>query len=343
MHNYKKLPLFSSVICGLLTATALPAQTITVFDVPGSLYTFVSAMNQNGVITGTYTLPDLSTHAYIRDKHGAIATFDAPGDGTAPTCINDDGVVAGTFSAAGIAHGFVRQPNGAITTFAPPDPNGFMMVPAGINNAGTITGSYQYHGIHGFVRDAKGVLTPFDAPTPGETIPTSINDAGVITGMYSGADGYTHGFVRSSKGAMVSFDVAATADTTPAVINPSGEIAGFWFSSTDHQNHGFIRSSAGVITTFDPPGSFSTGHGTNYAGIGRPNAGLTPSGTMTGAYSDGIALTHGFIRDKHGAFTTFVVPGADVIQTLPMSITASGIIAGNIRTTTGAHGFIREK
>ena len=83
-----------------------------------------------------------------------------------------------------------------ITSFDVPGSTGTL--PASINPAGEITGSYEDSGgMHGFVRDSRGTITSFDPPGSFGTSPTSINPAGEITGGYFDSGGTVHGFVRS--------------------------------------------------------------------------------------------------------------------------------------------------
>jgi hypothetical protein len=85
--------------------------------------------------------------------------FDVPGQGNASANnINNAGVITGAYADSNKAnHGFVRAPDGKITTFDPP-------------YAGT---------------------------GPGQgTIPQSINAAGAISGLYSDSNNVNHGFLR---------------------------------------------------------------------------------------------------------------------------------------------------
>ena len=96
-------------------------------------------------------------------------------------------------------HGFLRAPDGTITTFDVP-------VAAGnransINPAGAITGYYEVFdgtsfNVHGLLRAPGGTITTFDVPGATITWASSINPAGAITGFYSDASGHDHGFVR---------------------------------------------------------------------------------------------------------------------------------------------------
>ena len=85
------------------------------------------------------------------------------------------------------SHGFVRDPQGNLTSF---DPRYFVS-PVSINNKGAITGAYaditESH-TQGFVRSPDGTITSFEPPFcfgTGPGGPQSINDEGVITGWCS--------------------------------------------------------------------------------------------------------------------------------------------------------------
>src|SRR5262249_3427103 len=121
---------------------------------------------------------------------GAIITFDAPGAGTGPfqgteaVGINPMGAITGPYiDASNVSHGFVRAPNGSITSF---DPSGSINTqPQGINPMGAITGSYADASIvvHGFVRAPNGNISSFDVvgagTSPGQgTLAQDINPAG---------------------------------------------------------------------------------------------------------------------------------------------------------------------
>jgi hypothetical protein len=58
--------------------------------------------------------------------------------------IDQAGDIAGFYrDAAGVQHGFVRNPYGTITSFDPPEGN--ETYPTSINDGGAIAGYYSYH------------------------------------------------------------------------------------------------------------------------------------------------------------------------------------------------------
>jgi hypothetical protein len=123
------------------------------FDVPNSARTVPASINQTGAITGSYSALDGRIFGFLRDPQGNFTSFD-PGVFTYPTSINDEGWVTGYYltgsytSGTGTVsitgqHGFVRSPDGTITSFDPPFcvTSQSSIIPAGINQQGVITGS----------------------------------------------------------------------------------------------------------------------------------------------------------------------------------------------------------
>src|SRR5580700_8037063 len=90
------------------------------FDAPGADTTpgdyngtYASSINVGGLITGSYQGADTVYHGFLRSPNGKFTTFEAPGadttagsyNGTAPTSINDFGVITGSFyDATGLSH-----------------------------------------------------------------------------------------------------------------------------------------------------------------------------------------------------------------------------------------------
>jgi hypothetical protein len=212
-------------------------------------------------------------------KSATITTFDVPGaagQGTQAYGLNDSGTITGQyFDANGVAHGFVRTPDGAITTFdAPGAPQS--TVPMSINAGGVTTGYYAdaTGRAHGFVRRSNGRWRSFDVPSANNTYGFGINAKNMITGVYC-AGTACHGFLRASDGTITTFDALEGHS-----INGGGAITG-----TD-LNHGFVRAPDGTVTTFDAPG-----------GPTEPLS-IDAAGDITGCYLDGNMVFHGFVRES---------------------------------------------
>ena len=118
-------------------------------------------LNLGGAIAGTYIDANSVQHGFLRSPNGTFTPFDAPGAGTGsnqgtgcpsdcPTSLNDFGAIMGTYiDTNGVLHGYLRSPNGNITTV---DPAGSVFTwSSEINDFGAITGyyvdvNYVYHG-----------------------------------------------------------------------------------------------------------------------------------------------------------------------------------------------------
>jgi hypothetical protein len=293
---------------------------------------------------------------------GTIITFDAPGAGTvnSPTCApfcgtvayanNDLGLIVGSYTDANIVpHGFLREPNGHITSFDAPGAGLGAGLDQGtvafaISDRGVIVGQYQDSNFvfHGFVRHPDSLFNTFDAPNAGTganqgTLAWDINPAGTTAGTYIDGSGVYHGFVRSPRGKFTSFDPPGSILTYPCeetCLSPDGTITGFYLDSTDTY-HGFVRTPDGQITTIDAPGAGTGGYlGTLAASIA--------AGAITGYFIDENDIVHGFLRAADCTFTTIDVPGAGPFGTAPYSLNASQWITGvYIDANNAGHGFTR--
>src|SRR6516164_3722575 len=246
----------------------------TMFDAPGAgtgpgQGTRAYSINPGGAIAGWYSDASGVVHGYLRARDGSFTTFDVPGAGGAGTgpypgtlasFINPAGAITGLYTDTNYAaHGFVRAPDGTITTFdAPGAGTGsgegtFVETPTGgINPAGEITGdSCDAVTCHGYLRSPDGSFTIFDAPGAGTaanqgTGGFGINPAGVITGFYIDTNNTMHGFVRAKHGDITTFDApgagtGASQGTEPFANNPAGAATGFYIDA-DNVFHGFLRT-----------------------------------------------------------------------------------------------------
>src|SRR5262249_14703971 len=197
-------------------------------------------------------------------------------------------------------------------------------------------------------------ITTFDAPGAGTgafqgTYATNLAPSGAIIGFSRDAGDVRHGFVRSKDGSFTIFD-APGGGTGPGqgtrayAINPSGTMTG-WFIDSIGAVHGYARSNEGVITVFDAPGA-GTGPFPEGTFPWSPMI-INPNGAITGWATDSALVSHGFLRDRNGGFTTFDAPGAGTAGgqgTFPFAISFGGEITGFTVDGTGAtHGFLRNK
>src|SRR5882724_9443236 len=150
--------------------------SFTIFDAPGAgtaagQGTRAYSINPSGTITGHFTDSVNAAHGYVRSNQGVITVFDAPGAGTgpgqgtfcvSPLIINPNGAIAGYYTdSSDVAHGFLRDTNGAIIEFDVPGAGtgpGEGTFSYAISETGAITGYYfdSADVSHGFLRDRNG-------------------------------------------------------------------------------------------------------------------------------------------------------------------------------------------
>lgn len=115
-------------------------------DFPGALTSGLTGVNNLGAVTGTYAFnarPPVFGYISIAGQFGAA------GPDVAIYGINDSFAFCGAFFVNGVSHGFVFQ-NG--TASAIDFPGASSTIAYGINNAGTVVGTYtDANGTHGFM------------------------------------------------------------------------------------------------------------------------------------------------------------------------------------------------
>jgi hypothetical protein len=263
--------------------------TITSFDPPQSKYTEALAIDRAGAITGFFEhsgeIHGTKGYAFIRHTDATITVFDPANDHLRPAGIDNAKTVAGNNGE----HGFVRAKGSGFERFDPPNSVGTLVT--GINNSGTVTGSFATYQVGdlvnlGFLRAPDGTITSFAAPEAHNTWPSAINDGGSLTGEYEDQSGVVHGFVRAADGTVANFDAPGADGTGGLGINRKGTIVGQYWERDNNSYHGFIRAKDDAIKTFDVPGS------SKYTSA----QGINDKGMITGSYQDAERVYHGFLR-----------------------------------------------
>jgi hypothetical protein len=285
------------------------------------------------------------------------------GQGTYAFSINDAGAITGWYIDAGwLWHGFLRAPDGRITTFDDPyagTASGEGTVANMIGSTGAIVGYYEDAGevLHGFLRAPDGTFTTFDAPGAGTagtgpyagdegTFGGSINRSGEIFGWYVDEGDVNHCFLRSPNGKITEFNVpgwvnAAGQGTFCAYntgLNAAGTTTGDYLDA-NNVYHSYVRAANGFVTEFSVSGAGTgTDQGTGASGINSP-------GAITGNYVDSGNVSHGFVRAPDGAITKFDYPWAGNESgqgTWGIMINDTGWVDGFYVDTNGAyHGLLR--
>jgi hypothetical protein len=374
----------------LAVAVLVPTQAATefnpkiiTFDAPGagtgpyqgtgcSVTDCTVLINDEGTITGYYLDANNVYHGFVRSPGGKITTFDAPGadttpgdfNGTLPSAINDAGAITGVYyDVSSEAHGFLRSPKGAFTTFDVTGTPIGTTVPRGLNLEGTIVGltTDQNGAFRPFLRRPDGTFATWSVPGECDTPNTTgcygsgaytINLFGTIDAGYEDNSGnfVSHGLLRSADGKLTTYNVPGAGTGSyqgtgcpgcARSINLFGAVAGYYI---DENNvvHGYLRSPTGEFTTFDVPGEGPQGLNC-YADC---SLGLNDFGAITGYYLDANNVYHGFVRSPEGKITTFDAPGADTTPgdfngTYPNSINDAGVITGTYQDKNSTfHAFV---
>jgi hypothetical protein len=293
--------------------------------------------------------------------------------GTIGGSINFEGEITGTYIDTNyVYHGFVRSPEGVITTFDAPDAStdGYGTFGTGLNVEGTAVGPYTNSNFNygGFIRRPNGTFETYRDPnacTTGDPMGcegtgfSAINDFGVIAGGYIDKNFVGHALLVEPDGKVIRYEAPGAGNTpgNPVNISPLGDylyqgtnVAGIspglneWGAVTsgylDENNvyHGYLRSPDGSFTDFDAPGA---GKGLTQGTI---PIGLNDLGVITGFYLDSNNVYHGFLG-RPGAFINVDAPGADTTDafygTQPASLNDLGAITGSYLDANSVwHGFL---
>ena len=366
------------VMCTLALGLSTSAQKprIITFDAPFADLTpgdfngtYPTSINDSGAITGYSNDANLVSHSFLRSPDGKFTTFQAPGadtnpadaEGTNATGINALGVITGYYGDSnGVAHGFLRGPDGKFTTFEVPGSGGFGSFPIAINLEGAVVGYYSdaNYNFHAFLRSLKGTFTTWSGPGACEngqpngcygSSANNINVFGIAVGGFEDNSGnfVEHGLIRRPDGTLTTFDVPGAGTGSyqgsgcPGCargLNLWGAVAGTYIDANSVQ-HGFLRSPDGSFTTFDAPGA---GTGSNQ-GTGCPSdcaTSLNDWGAITGVYIDANFVFHGYLRSPEGRIVT--VDPVGTIFTVSDCLNDLGVVTGYYIDANGVyHGFLR--
>jgi hypothetical protein len=257
--------------------------------------------------------------------------------------INANGEVTGYYISPSDNHlGFLRTPDGTITTFGPPANTIFTDInPLAINSSGVIVGSVSSDQgcdsnpqcFQAFVRAVDGTMTLFSV-NASYTTASAINSFGDIAGNF-GFFPSEIGFLRTSDGTITTFDAL------PGAINDSDETTGAFGGTGDLGTIGFVRPASGHVTIFRAkaePWWASFGLGINNSGlvVGVSQNDICEVSPFPGC---DIFEIQGFLREPSGLITTFTVFGDP--DTAPVGINSRGDVVGAFGIKLV--GFVRDR
>jgi probable HAF family extracellular repeat protein len=166
-----------------LAAGFAKAGTWKTIDVPGSIYTVVSGINQNSDLVGNFVDESGTQHGFLFSD-GTFETIDPAGSiETLASGINDNRKVVGEYYETGfIGHGFLFD---GVNYTTLDFPGATQTTAGGINNAGFVVGGYidAQGKAHGFEWQ-NGSFTTVDVPGAAGTFSFGINNRNFISGTY---------------------------------------------------------------------------------------------------------------------------------------------------------------
>lgn len=251
-------------------------------NVPGASDTFVTEINNQGVMVGQYQDKKGGLHGYILNGKNLTTLDDPNGTSTAVTGINFNGAIAvvGSYvSSSGNSVGFRYAPKTKTFTDIPSPEGSISSYSGGMNDRGWIVGSYQdSNGIyHGFLLQGKKYTT-LDVPTAIGSQAYGINNAGDATLTWLNSRGTYEGALynyKSKKYKTINVPGAGHGGSEASFINNEGDITFWWFDSSG-LIHGALRHG-GAFYEFDYPKAAET----------YPN-GINDRNTFVGQYQDTV-------------------------------------------------------
>jgi probable HAF family extracellular repeat protein len=213
---------------------------------PGSITSYLSAINVHGVAVGGFCQKGCNTQAgqygYTYNlRTGKIRTISFPLKGAATTAygINDKGTIVGGYCPNALAcpqgafspasDGFIET-NGVFSTLDYPGAQDTSAI--AVNNSGTVVGDYIINntGPHAFLYQ-NGTFTNIDYPGSNFTVASGINNYGVVAGFFTTTAGALHGFLYSN-GKFTQIDRPNSPKGSGVNgINDRGDLVGLWYPS----------------------------------------------------------------------------------------------------------------
>jgi len=199
----------------------------------------------------------------------------------------------------------------------------------GINNSGTISGTFRINPPQRPYRLKNGQYETVVGIPPGFAQGWGINDRGDTVGIHQSDDDIQHGYLLTADGVFTDLVFPGALETDPIAVNNSGTVVGY-FSLDEDSFHCFIYAN-GQFQQFDVPGARDT-----------ICQGINARGDISGNWDTDInTLGHGFIS-SNGQIVPFDHPSAAANSTTITGINDRGDFIGLYVDTDGTgHRFLR--
>ncbi len=183
---------------GLYHGLIMEDEVLTQYDFPGAVQTNIYGISdETGALSGNI----FDAEGNIRGFSGDLPVMFPGAVTTYADFVNAEGVIVGSYVGTdGIAHGFMRNPDGSFITVDVPElPNLEFLFVNAINDVGVVI--FRAKAVNDIPRSY--ILLPGGTPQelrlPGSvsTVVRNINQDGSIIGYYDSSDGRRHGFVAN--------------------------------------------------------------------------------------------------------------------------------------------------
>lgn len=291
-------------------------------DVPGSLLTTATHINNEGQVVGYFSDATGDIHGFVY-SNGTYSILDAPrASQTLAFGINNKGQVVGYFiDSSGVSHNFVYSDRAY--TILPNLPGASGEGVLGINDNRQVVANFGDAAGHQYgIIYSRDSFTPITVPGASDTTyVTAFNNSGQMVGWFTNTAGL-HSFVYSD-GIYTILNVPGTSKTFAVDINNKGQVAGV-FTDTMGE-HNFIYSDGTYTILPNLPGA---------SDIFIKD--INDNGQMAGTFKD---ATGGHVFVFSGSIYTLLnVPGASSYEVF--SINKNGQVVGTFEDAMGKKVFV---
>jgi hypothetical protein len=282
----------------MATAIDAPARSLRFrnYSVPGALQTWLTGINNSGVIVGWYMDQLTNTHGFALSGGKMIPIDDPNGTNTQVFGINSAGEIVGAYMTSCqeeiCSEGFLYQ-GGKFTDIGPPtflnedDPDDAPdSVAYAINDIGDIVGfgGDGFGGGYGFLRQGDAYTT-LKVPGGNNTLAVGINKKGLVTVNFATNTSFQAAIYDGTSYSTIN--VPGAFDSTAGAINDLGDVVLYWDVAQGSPIRGALRHEGKYYKFYDPQGKNAT----------YPS-GLNDKHVIVGAYASGGIYdihVHGFI------------------------------------------------